>query len=175
MTGSRLAGDGVIFAILVAASFYMWWRAQQQKVDHSNVNADWDESTNSVVPAEVRDARAANMNRSCPGTANRRLRSEGDAPMHYMESIFKVLIVGLVLGAGLPALFATGMLAYSFGAGGEEADHLIHKPNPPLKFVGFCCSSLSLSSSSPRWRGSPGRRSSITSASTCFRCSEEVR
>lgn len=57
--------------------------------------------------------------------------------MHYLESIFKVLIVGLVLGSGLPALFATGMLAYSFGAGGEEADHLIHKPNPPLKVVGI--------------------------------------
>ena len=39
--------------------------------------------------------------------------------MTYFESIFKVLIVGLVLGAGLPAVFATGMLAYSFGAGGE--------------------------------------------------------
>jgi PiT family inorganic phosphate transporter len=34
----------------------MWWRAQQQKVDHRNVNADWDSSTNSVVPAEVREA-----------------------------------------------------------------------------------------------------------------------
>ncbi|MGE5697331.1 MAG: anion permease [Candidatus Sericytochromatia bacterium] len=52
---SPLAGDIVIFAILVACSFYMWWRAQQQKVDHTNVNADWDTSTNSVVPAEVRD------------------------------------------------------------------------------------------------------------------------
>lgn len=57
--------------------------------------------------------------------------------VHYLESIFKVLIVGLVLGAGLPALFATGMLAYSFGAGGEEADHLDHKPNPPLKLIGI--------------------------------------
>lgn len=57
--------------------------------------------------------------------------------MNYLESVFKVLVVGLLLGAGLPALFATGMLAYSFGAGGEEADHLIHKPNPPLKFVGI--------------------------------------
>ena len=57
--------------------------------------------------------------------------------MHYLESIFKVLVVGLILGAGLPALFATGMLAYSFGAGGEEADHIIHKPNPPLKAVGI--------------------------------------
>jgi hypothetical protein len=57
--------------------------------------------------------------------------------MHYLESIGKVLLVGLVLGAGLPALFATGMLAYSFGAGGEEADHLIHKPNPALKLLGI--------------------------------------
>jgi hypothetical protein len=57
--------------------------------------------------------------------------------MHFLESIFNVLIVGLILGAGLPALFATGMLAYSFGAGGEEADHLIHKPNPPLKYLGI--------------------------------------
>lgn len=56
--------------------------------------------------------------------------------MHYLESIGKVLLVGLILGAGLPALFATGMLAYSFGAGGEEADHVIHKPNPALKLLG---------------------------------------
>ncbi len=57
--------------------------------------------------------------------------------MTYFEALFKVLVVGLVLGAGLPALFATGMLAYSFGAGGEEADHAIHRPNPALKFLGI--------------------------------------
>jgi hypothetical protein len=57
--------------------------------------------------------------------------------MGYLESILNVLVVGLILGAGLPALFATGMLAYSHGAGGEEADHLIHKPNPALKYLGM--------------------------------------
>ena len=57
--------------------------------------------------------------------------------MHYFQSILTVLAVGLVLGAGLPAIFATGMLAYSHGAGGEEADHLIHKANPPLKYLGI--------------------------------------
>ena len=62
VTGSRLAGDGIIFAILVGLSFYMWWRAQQQKVDHSNVNADWDDTTNSVVPVEIREAAAADAN-----------------------------------------------------------------------------------------------------------------
>ncbi len=53
--------------------------------------------------------------------------------MSYFEAIFKVLVVGLVLGAGLPALFATGMLAYSSGAG----DDSMHKPNPALRFVGI--------------------------------------
>ena len=53
---THLVGDGVIFLILCALSFYIWWRAQQQKVDSSNVNADWDSSTNSVVPADVREA-----------------------------------------------------------------------------------------------------------------------
>ena len=48
--------DGLIFLILCALSFYIWWRAQQQKVDSNNVNADWDSSTNSVVPAEIREA-----------------------------------------------------------------------------------------------------------------------
>ena len=57
--------------------------------------------------------------------------------MKYLDSIFTVLLVGLVLGAGLPAIFATGMLAYSFGAGGEEADHVMHKPNPALKYFGI--------------------------------------
>lgn len=51
---TQLAGDGLIFVILVVLSGYMYWRAQKQKVDSSNVNADWDESTNSVVPAAVR-------------------------------------------------------------------------------------------------------------------------
>lgn len=57
--------------------------------------------------------------------------------MTYLESTLNVLLVGLVLGAGLPALFATGLLAYSHGAGGEEEDHLIHEPNPALKFLGI--------------------------------------
>ena len=57
--------------------------------------------------------------------------------MHYLESILTVLAVGLILGAGLPAIFSVGMLAYSHGAGGEEADHLMHKPNPALKYLGL--------------------------------------
>jgi len=52
---TQLAGDGLIFLILVGLSGYMYWRAQKQKVDSTNVNADWDDKTNSVVPAAVAD------------------------------------------------------------------------------------------------------------------------
>ena len=56
---SALAGDDRDLRDPGGLSFYMFWRAQQQKVDHSNVNADWDTTTNSVVPAEVRRASGA--------------------------------------------------------------------------------------------------------------------
>jgi hypothetical protein len=57
--------------------------------------------------------------------------------MVYAESILKVLVVGLVLGAGLPGVFALGMVAYSNGAGGTEADGTTHAPNPALKYLGI--------------------------------------
>lgn len=56
--------------------------------------------------------------------------------MTYAESIFKVLMVGLVLGAGLPAIFAVGLVAYSTGAGATEGDGTEHAPNPVLKYLG---------------------------------------
>jgi len=58
-SGSDLAGDGLIFVILAGLSGFMYWRAQQQKVDHNNVNADWDDATNSVVP--VADAQGSDV------------------------------------------------------------------------------------------------------------------
>jgi hypothetical protein len=55
----------------------------------------------------------------------------------YLESIGKVLIIGLVLGAGLPAVFASGMVAFSNGAGGEHSDGTVTASNPILKFLGL--------------------------------------
>jgi hypothetical protein len=57
--------------------------------------------------------------------------------MTYVESILKVLVVGLVLGAGLPAVFAVGLVSYSSGAGGVEADGTVHAQNPVLKYLGL--------------------------------------
>ena len=57
--------------------------------------------------------------------------------MTYLEAIIKVLIVGLILGAGLPAIFAVGMVAFSNGAGGQHADGTVSPPNPALKYLGI--------------------------------------
>lgn len=57
--------------------------------------------------------------------------------MTYVESILKVLVVGLILGAGLPAVFAAGLVAYSNGAGGRNADGTVTAGNPALKYFGI--------------------------------------
>lgn len=57
--------------------------------------------------------------------------------MQYLESILRVLGIGLLLGAGLPALFAVGLVAYSSGAGGPAEDGTVRAPNPALKVLGF--------------------------------------
>ncbi|BBX84480.1 hypothetical protein [Mycolicibacterium aubagnense] len=56
--------------------------------------------------------------------------------MHYLEAIFRVLVVGLIFGAGLPAVFAGGLVAYSTGAGGVGDDGTTHTPNAVLKALG---------------------------------------
>ncbi|MDT5154395.1 MAG: hypothetical protein QOI01_6128 [Mycobacterium sp.] len=55
----------------------------------------------------------------------------------YVIPLITVLIVGLVLGAGLPAVFAFGLVAYSQGVGGAEADGTVDAPNAALKFLGL--------------------------------------
>jgi hypothetical protein len=46
-----------------------------------------------------------------------------------LEGALRVLVVGLVLGAGLPAAFALGIRALAYGQGGEaEVSH--DRPHP---------------------------------------------
>lgn len=62
--------------------------------------------------------------------------------MVHLESILRVLAVGLILGAGLPALFACGLVAYSAGAGDPDADGAAQAPNPALKALGVALFTL---------------------------------
>jgi hypothetical protein len=57
--------------------------------------------------------------------------------MTYVEAILKVLAIGLVLGAGLPAIFAVGLVAFSNGSGGTHEDGTTVAPNPALKALGL--------------------------------------
>ena len=57
--------------------------------------------------------------------------------MTYVEAILKVLAIGLVLGAGLPAIFAIGLVAFSNGSGGTHEDGTTVAPNPALKAAGM--------------------------------------
>ncbi|MEV4347551.1 hypothetical protein AB0J83_24115 [Actinoplanes sp. NPDC049596] len=53
-----------------------------------------------------------------------------------LEGAWKVLAAGLVLGAGLPALFALGIRSLAWGAGGDaEVSHA--RPNPAGKVIGY--------------------------------------
>lgn len=56
--------------------------------------------------------------------------------MNYLEASLKVLFIGLLLGAGLPATFAVGVRAFNAGAGGVSADGTTQAPNPLLKAIG---------------------------------------
>ncbi|MFW0786068.1 hypothetical protein AAFP35_16265 [Gordonia sp. CPCC 206044] len=57
--------------------------------------------------------------------------------MDILESIIKVLVIGLVFGAGLPALFALGLRFRADGAGATQADGTVSPPNPALRALGY--------------------------------------
>ncbi|WIY81663.1 hypothetical protein [Propionimicrobium sp. PCR01-08-3] len=62
--------------------------------------------------------------------------------MRVLEQLFEaggeVLVYALVLGAGLPTIFAIGIWALSFGAKGVD-DVAEHHPHPIAKvFAGVC-------------------------------------
>ncbi|GAB11752.1 hypothetical protein GOARA_088_00150 [Gordonia araii NBRC 100433] len=53
--------------------------------------------------------------------------------MSVAESIIRVFVIGLVFGAGLPALFAVGLRLW---ANGYNADGTVTNHNPVLKALG---------------------------------------
>ncbi|NDK91683.1 hypothetical protein GYA93_19195 [Gordonia desulfuricans] len=64
--------------------------------------------------------------------------------MHTLEAIGKVLIVGLLFGAGLPAIFAVGLRLQAAGSGDANADGTVTAPNPALKFAAYVLYALVL-------------------------------
>ena len=57
----------------------------------------------------------------------------------FFEAAWKVLVVGLVLGAGIPALFALGVRFSASGAGGEAVMVSSDKGKPLHSAIGAAC------------------------------------
>ena len=60
-----------------------------------------------------------------------------------MKAIGQILLVGLVLGAGLPVLFSVGIRAMAWGAGGDAETHAAGQaaaaPHPVGRVIGVVC------------------------------------
>ncbi|GAA4600841.1 hypothetical protein BJY16_003678 [Actinoplanes octamycinicus] len=52
------------------------------------------------------------------------------------ESVWKILLAGLILGAGLPALFALGIRSLAYGAGGDAEVHAAGTAGPRPHRIG---------------------------------------
>ena len=63
-----------------------------------------------------------------------------DQLMAALDGAWRVLLAGLVLGAGLPAMFAFGVRALAWGTGGDAELHesgVLLKPHPFGKLVAY--------------------------------------
>lgn len=111
------AGVSVIFVLLAAASTTFYLRSRRTAVNAGNVNHEW---TGSVAPPR----------RSREHEAEHRVEHEdehedGAARMTgwiNLGALCRIIVVALLLGAGLPALFAVGLRALSTGGAGHAGD-----------------------------------------------------
>ncbi len=55
------------------------------------------------------------------------------------EAAWKVLVVGVILGAGLPALFAVGVRSMAYGQGGDAEVHAGSPAHPVGRLVAGTC------------------------------------
>jgi hypothetical protein len=60
----------------------------------------------------------------------------GDNLGFALEGAWKVLLAGLILGAGLPLLFALGIRSLAWGAGGEAEVHADGVTGPKPRPIG---------------------------------------
>jgi hypothetical protein len=59
-----------------------------------------------------------------------------------VEALVKVLVYGIIAGAGLPALFAVAVRAHAVGAGSVDGQHLSDDRRPALTVISYVCFAL---------------------------------
>jgi hypothetical protein len=64
------------------------------------------------------------------------------------QAIWKILVVGIILGSGLPALFAVGIRSMAYGQGGEAEVHAAGtaapRPHPVGQAIAYLCFAIVL-------------------------------
>lgn len=64
------------------------------------------------------------------------------------QAIWKVLVVGIILGSGLPVIFAVGIRAMAYGQGGDAEVHpsgaAAAAPHPIGRAIGVLCFAIVL-------------------------------
>jgi hypothetical protein len=64
------------------------------------------------------------------------------------QALWKILVYGIILGAGLPALFAVGVRSMAYGEGGEAELHesgvTAAAPKPAGTVIGYLCFAIVL-------------------------------
>ena len=61
-----------------------------------------------------------------------------------LDGAWRVLLAGLLLGAGLPAVFALGVRAMAYGQGGAAETDPAARPHPAGRALGTLCFALVL-------------------------------
>jgi len=60
------------------------------------------------------------------------------------QAIWKILAVGLLLGSGVPVLFATGIRSLAYGQGGDAEAHTSESAGPAPHPIGIAVGALCL-------------------------------
>ena len=164
LTNSMLAGDGLIFVILVGpVLLHVVARPAAEGGQQQRQRAiGTPRRTPSCRPNCVRPSRNPSPRRRSSR------RDQKETLMTYLESILKVLAIGLLLGAGLPAVFAAGLVAYSNGAGGQTCRRHHGRAQPGGEVPGHRTVRVRrLGDPDRRHLDHQGERSSITPVSIC--------
>ena len=62
-----------------------------------------------------------------------------------LDAAWRILLIGLILGAGLPALFSFGVAAMAWGVGGDAEVHdegVMPAPHPVGRWIGIAIFAL---------------------------------